>query len=960
MRFAMIFEGIDRATKVMNKIMAAEKATASASAANSKKATAATEAATAATTKQTNAASRASSAFRAMGAAARGAYAGVGAAARSGYNAVIAGANAAIRATAALHRKTVTLGKNGFGQMMTGGQKAFRGVELAATLGVAGATTAFAVSAAAATGLVGVASQFEKFQTILETTEGSSAKAKTAMNWVADFAAKTPYELSEVTDSFVKMRSYGLDPTKGLLQSMGDTSAAMGKPLTQAVEAMADAVTGENERLKEFGVTASKTGNKITYAYTNAAGKQMTASVKASDRMAIQTKLMAIFNEKYGGAMEKLSGTWEGMMSNIADIWSQFQLAIMNAGLFDWMKGKLKLVLDTLNQMKADGTFDEWAKRISDNIIAVLDGAWQFGKGVWAVMKQLGIYLKSASDYVGGWENLAAILAGLAFAPVLISTAAGLVQIAIGLSMLSAALMANPIVLIIAAIVAAAALIYIYWEPIKAFFLDLWNSIVQFTQKAYNKFVEITGFDPLGFIARAWTAVKTFFVALWNAIPGIAAKAWEVIKAILAWTPLGLIVGNWGAIKAFFIDLWNSVVEFTQKAYAKFVEVTGFDPLGAISRAWTAVKTFFIDLWNAIPSLASKAWAAIKATLAWTPLGLIVENWSTIKDAASKALETAFDSVSTIWDRIKKLMDWSPIEAIKAAWAGIADAVGGFIDDAAARASAAWSKVKSVFTFGDTKADVNVTDPATIQAVAAATAGLKADMQAVAAIDTGPAMEKLQALDKAAKAILPAITTAVQQARTFLSGVSFYNQGASLMDTMAAGIRARSAAAVAEIAKVAQMMRDHLPSSPAKVGPLSDIHRLKFGETIAESIRPQPMVKAMRAAALATMGAAAITAPAVAGPDVTPALAPANTAANQTQADAARAQIASVALQSNPQAANGGGSPIALHFNPTIKWDGQTPPANIKAEFDKLMRDNARQFADLMEEEQRRRNRRNV
>lgn len=866
MRFAMIFEGIDRATKVMNKIMAAEKATASASAANSKKATAATEAATAATSKQTAAARRASSAFGLMGSAAR-----------AGYAVVVSGANAAARATAALHRATVNLAKSGMSQIGEGGKKAFRGFSLAAAVGVAGATTAFGASAAAATQLVGVASQFEKFQTILETTEGSSAKAKTAMNWVADFAAKTPYELSEVTDSFVKMRAYGLDPTKGLLKSLGDTSAAMGKPLTQAVEAMADAVTGENERLKEFGVTASKTGNKITYSYTNAAGKQMQASVKANDRMAIQTKLMAIFNEKYGGAMEKLSATWEGMMSNIADIWSQFQLAIMNAGLFDWMKGKLKLVLDTLNQMKDDGTFDAWAKQISDNILFVLQNAWKFAQQVWQVFQTLSGYLSAAADYVGGWKNLASILAGLAFAPALVSTAAGLVQIAIGLSMLSAALMANPIVLIVAAIVAAAVAIYVYWEPIKAFFIGVWDAIAN--------------------------------------------------GAIVAWTT---------------IKQW-----------------LGFDPMTILSGVWSSASATLSNLLAALPDSVSSIWEKIKAVLAWTPLGLIINNWSAIKDALSAPMETAFGAVNAIWDQIKALMNWSPIEAIKAGWTGISDAVGGFIDGAAARASAAWGKVKSVFTFSDAKADVNVTDPATIQAAAAATGNLKADMQAVAAIDTGPAMEKLQALDKAAKSILPTITSAVQQAQTFLGNVSFYNQGAALMDTVAAGIRARASVAVAEIAKVAQMMRDHLPSSPAKVGPLSDIHRLKFGETIAESIRPQPMVKAMRAAALATMGAAAITAPAMAGPDVTPATVAANTAANQTQAEVARAQIASATLQSNPQASNGG-SPVTLHFNPTIKWDGQTPPANIKAEFDKLMRDNARQFADLMEEEQRRRNRRNV
>ncbi len=80
-----------------------------------------------------------------------------------------------------------------------------------------------------------------------------------------------------------------------------------------------------------------------------------------------------------------------------------------------------------------------------------------------------------------------------------------------------------------------------------------------------------------------------------------------------------------------------------------------------------------------------------------------------------------------------------------------------------------------------------MTDPATIQATAAATAGLKAICRLWRPFDTSAAMEKLQAIDAAAKAILPAVTAAIRQAEAFLSGVSFFNQGASLMDTMAAG-----------------------------------------------------------------------------------------------------------------------------------------------------------------------------
>lgn len=47
------------------------------------------------------------------------------------------------------------------------------------------------------------------------------------------------------------------------------------------------------------------------------------------------------------------------------------------------------------------------------------------------------------------------------------------------------------------------------------------------------------------------------------------------------------------------------------------------------------------------------------------------------------------------------------------------------------------------------------------------------------------------------------------------------------------------------ISKVAQVIRDHLPHSPAKMGPLKDLHKVKIVETIASTIKPLPLMTAM-------------------------------------------------------------------------------------------------------------------
>lgn len=58
---------------------------------------------------------------------------------------------------------------------------------------------------------------------------------------------------------------------------------------------------------------------------------------------------------------------------------------------------------------------------------------------------------------------------------------------------------------------------------------------------------------------------------------------------------------------------------------------------------------------------------------------------------------------------------------------------------------------------------------------------------------------------------------------------------------------------------LAQKLRNFLPFSPAKEGPLKDIHRIRLIETIADSMKPAPMVQAMKVAAAATVMATGVS-----------------------------------------------------------------------------------------------------
>jgi len=194
------------------------------------------------------------------------------------------------------------------------------------------------------------ASEFEKFGLILETLYGSSEKAQQSLGWIKEFSQKTPYTLKETTDAFVKLKSYGIEGTNGTLKTLGDTAAAMGKPLIQGVEAMADALTGENERLKEFGIKGSIQGQKIGYAWTDASGKSKHIIVE-NNKEVIRSTLEAIFNSKYEGAMEKLSGSFGGLVSNMTDSFDSLKLKLADSGAFDGLKEAIRLTTVEINSL---------------------------------------------------------------------------------------------------------------------------------------------------------------------------------------------------------------------------------------------------------------------------------------------------------------------------------------------------------------------------------------------------------------------------------------------------------------------------------------------------------------------------------------------------------------------------------------------------------------------------------
>ena len=232
--------------------------------------------------------------------------------------------------------------------------------------------------------IVSVTREFDVLNAQLITATGSAENAGRAFEAIQQFATETPYDLAQATEGFTKLVNLGLTPSEKALKSYGDTASAMGKDLIQLVEAVADASTGEFERLKEFGIKTKKNGDDIAFTF-----RGVTTSVKNNSEE-IESYLIALGENNFAGAMEQRIATLDGAFSNFGDAWNKMVLTISQTGIGDAIEDGVRLGTEALEEMTtlvASGQLQGYLSAIAGQFSgfggAAAD-AFDYISGIWA------------------------------------------------------------------------------------------------------------------------------------------------------------------------------------------------------------------------------------------------------------------------------------------------------------------------------------------------------------------------------------------------------------------------------------------------------------------------------------------------------------------------------------------------------------------------------------------------
>lgn len=435
--------------------------------------------------------------------------------------------------------------------------------------------------------VIEASAEFERLQTTLEILEGGSGKAKASMDWVADFAAKTPYDLAGVTSAFAHLKTQGIDPQGGALKAAGEAAAAMGVPLDQAAQALSDAMAGSNDSLAQFGISAREAGDQVLYSWREN-GQEMTATADKNSREQIQSVVQGIWSSRYGGAMDKMSGTWDGMWASLQETFGRVFLMIGDSGLFDALKYGLASVLEVLGQLEQDGSLKALVQNISEGLGKVIRDLADWiktvdWKNVLEDMQSFGSRVWKVLDALGGLKTIAIAVAAVFGANLLLSMwslGSGLVGIGVALGPVGLAIAG--IALVIAGV---AALIVANWDQIGPWLSGLLDSLVQTFTGAYDVIAGLLsgdfgqvfeGFKGLGGgILSYYQGLLSGFLGLWQwALEGIGGMLGIDMDGVFgAFRALGQGVFDYykGIIDG-FVGMWTTAVEKVQSLMAPLSE----------------------------------------------------------------------------------------------------------------------------------------------------------------------------------------------------------------------------------------------------------------------------------------------------------------------------------------------------------------------------------------------------
>lgn len=397
-------------------------------------------------------------------------------------------------------------------------------------------------------------------------------------------------------------------------KTMADLSTAMGQSTKSSALQLGKAL---NDPIK--GISAL---SRVGVSFTEDQKKQVAAMVKNNNTMGAQKLILAELNKEFGGSAKAAGDTFAGKVKHLKDVWEGFVESLVRkaipvlAKVVDFMSKNLPVAI-------AAGTkaFAKAREALAPYVAQLIAAGQSLAKSLLPALMTVasvlvGTVLPAFKGLVDGLIKYQAVVVPVVAGIVAmvaayktymaVANAVKAVQAAwIGVQIaLNVAMTANPIGLIVLALVGlAAALVVAYKKS------DTFRAIVDKT---------------FSFLKNAVSVAIDFVKSHWKLILGILIGP-IAIAAVL-------IIKHWDKIKNATKAAWN---------FVKTIVTTYLDAVKAvISTYLSAYKAVITGAWNVLKTVTKAAWNAFK-TIITTEINAAMKIVSAIKSKVTGALSGA-------------------------------------------------------------------------------------------------------------------------------------------------------------------------------------------------------------------------------------------------------------------------------------------------------------------------------
>ena len=588
-----------------------------------------------------------------------------------------------------------------------------------------------------------------------------------------------------------------------------------GADLERYIKLVGDAATGANAPMGEMAQIFNRiqgTGKlmgteleMIEYrlpGFSQALAKHLGVAPEEMRKMVSAGKVtvddfLTVMEGYAGGMSAAYAETWSGLKDNVLANIGIIGEALLEGLFEDGKKG----MAEFLQYLRESEGLKEWARNTGETLRNVFATTVEAIKNAISWWSNLSDGAKTAFLALGGiavatGPVLLALSKVISIAMTLVQgfgmvkTVAGVVAGAIG--SISAPVLI--VIGVIAGLIALFTTLYHTNENFRNLVQTAWEGIKQAITTAIQAVSD--------FVMEIWGGLVSWWSEHGEMIRQAAENVWNVISTVITtvmnviWTIMQTI---WPIIQAIIVSVWENIKGVIQGAINVITGIIQFFSAlltGDWSAMWEAVKQIVSGavqlVWNLVQLWFVGKILKLGTTLFTGLRGIVTNIWNSVKSLFTSGVTVARNVVSTGFNFIRHIISTvmnAVRNVISNIWNGIRNTISNVVNGIRNTISNIFNSLRGI--------------------VSSAFGGVRS-------------------------AVSDGINSALQIVRNIAG--KFLDAGRNIVTSIADGIKGAIGKVTDAIGNVTQKIRNFLPFSPAKEGPLRDIMDVKWGETIAAGI----------------------------------------------------------------------------------------------------------------------------